>query len=65
MTKSNIKFVVGFDHLGAPTVLYLGKSLKAAEFAESVGKQSNAYHRLCLFVNPRPVKTVDFTEQKL
>jgi hypothetical protein len=62
MTKSTIKFVVGFDHRGSPTVLYLGASLKDAEFAESVGEQSNAYHRVRLYVNPPPTKIYEYND---
>jgi hypothetical protein len=65
MERSNVKFVVGFDHRGSPKVLYAGTSLKDAEFAESVALQSNAYHRVNLYVNPIITKTVDFTDSKL
>ena len=59
----NIKFVIGFDHRGSPKMLYCGKSLKDAEFAESVPLQSNACYRVRLYVNPTPVKTYDSIPQ--
>jgi hypothetical protein len=65
MKRSNVKFVVGFDHRGSPKVLYAGLSLKDAEFAESVALQSNAYHRVNLYANPIITKSVDFTESTL
>ena len=43
MNKRNMKFTFGFTHDGKPTMLYVGKSLKDAEFAVSVALQSNAY----------------------
>lgn len=65
MKRSNVKFVVGFDHRGSLKVLYAGLSLKDAEFAESVALQSNAYHRVNLYANPIITKSVDFTESTL
>lgn len=65
MERSNIKLVIGFTHDHKPTVLYAGTSLKDAEFAESVGLQSNAYFRVNLYVNPTPVLAYESPESKL
>jgi hypothetical protein len=62
MDRTNIKLVIGLTHNHKPTVLYIGRSLQAAEFAESVALQSNAYYRVNLYINPTPVSVYERTE---
>ena len=53
-------FTVGFSHDGKPTMLYCGKSLKAAEFAQAVALESRAYHRIGICIDPVPAIEVHF-----